>query len=130
MWEQILQDHPTDLLALRFSHDAYFYLGYQEQMRDSVARVYPFWTKDIPLSRYVHSSGPSGQRPCRNAVTAKPCFHVQFRSPSPQRLGIMLFFLENTMAHPVCFSYFEILFLCLQLCERHVLFWTDGNQLL
>ncbi|XP_040843459.1 tetratricopeptide repeat protein 38 [Ochotona curzoniae] len=53
MWEQILQDHPTDLLALKFSHDAYFYLGYQEQMRDSVARVYPFWTKDIPLSSYV-----------------------------------------------------------------------------
>uniref|UniRef100_A0A8D1DCJ5 Tetratricopeptide repeat protein 38 n=1 Tax=Sus scrofa TaxID=9823 RepID=A0A8D1DCJ5_PIG len=50
LWEQILQDHPTDMLALKFSHDAYFYLGYQEQMRDSVARVYPFWTPDIPLS--------------------------------------------------------------------------------
>uniref|UniRef100_A0A8C9PJ63 Tetratricopeptide repeat protein 38 n=1 Tax=Spermophilus dauricus TaxID=99837 RepID=A0A8C9PJ63_SPEDA len=53
LWEQILRDHPTDMLALRFSHDAYFYLGYQEQMRDSVARVYPFWTPDIPLSSYV-----------------------------------------------------------------------------
>uniref|UniRef100_A0A8D0N870 Tetratricopeptide repeat protein 38 n=1 Tax=Sus scrofa TaxID=9823 RepID=A0A8D0N870_PIG len=53
LWEQILQDHPTDMLALKFSHDAYFYLGYQEQMRDSVARVYPFWTPDIPLSSYV-----------------------------------------------------------------------------
>lgn len=53
LWEQILQDHPTDMLALKFSHDAYFYLGYQEQMRDSVARVYPFWTPDISLSRSV-----------------------------------------------------------------------------
>ncbi|KAM5333436.1 tetratricopeptide repeat protein 38 isoform 1-T1 [Glossophaga mutica] len=53
LWEQILQDHPTDMLALKFSHDAYFYLGYQEQMRDSVARVYPFWTPDVPLSSYV-----------------------------------------------------------------------------
>uniref|UniRef100_H2QLW5 Tetratricopeptide repeat protein 38 n=1 Tax=Pan troglodytes TaxID=9598 RepID=H2QLW5_PANTR len=53
LWEQILQDHPTDMLALKFSHDAYFYLGYQEQMRDSVARIYPFWTPDIPLSSYV-----------------------------------------------------------------------------
>ncbi|XP_074247406.1 tetratricopeptide repeat protein 38 isoform X1 [Saimiri boliviensis] len=50
LWEQILRDHPTDMLALKFSHDAYFYLGYQEQMRDSVARIYPFWTPDIPLS--------------------------------------------------------------------------------
>lgn len=53
LWEQILQDHPTDMLALRFSHDAYFYLGYQDQMRDSVARIYPFWSPDVPLSRYV-----------------------------------------------------------------------------
>ncbi|XP_039719107.1 tetratricopeptide repeat protein 38 [Pteropus medius] len=53
LWEQILRDHPTDMLALKFSHDAYFYLGYQEQMRDSVARIYPFWTPAIPLSNYV-----------------------------------------------------------------------------
>lgn len=53
LWEQILQSHPTDLLALKFSHDTYFYLGYQRQMRDSVARVYPFWTRDVPLSRWV-----------------------------------------------------------------------------
>ncbi|KAM4670878.1 tetratricopeptide repeat protein 38 isoform 2-T2 [Amazona ochrocephala] len=53
LWEQILQSHPTDLLALKFSQDTYFYLGYQTQMRDSVARVYPFWTPDIPLSSYV-----------------------------------------------------------------------------
>lgn len=52
-WEQILRDHPTDMLALKLSHDAYFYLGSREQMRDSVARVYPFWTADVPLSSYV-----------------------------------------------------------------------------
>ncbi|XP_055963073.1 tetratricopeptide repeat protein 38 [Sorex fumeus] len=52
-WEEILRDHPTDMLALKFSHDAYFYLGHQQQMRDSVARVYPFWTADMPLSSYV-----------------------------------------------------------------------------
>ncbi|XP_006866892.1 PREDICTED: tetratricopeptide repeat protein 38 [Chrysochloris asiatica] len=53
LWEEILRNHPTDMLALKFSHDAYFYLGYQQQMRDSVARIYPFWTPDIPLSSYV-----------------------------------------------------------------------------
>lgn len=51
LWEQILQSHPTDLLALKFSQDTYFYLGYHIQMRDSVARVFPFWTPDVPLSR-------------------------------------------------------------------------------
>lgn len=53
LWEQILQSHPTDLLALKFSQDTYFYLGYHIQMRDSVARVFPFWTPDVPLSRLV-----------------------------------------------------------------------------
>uniref|UniRef100_A0A7N4NJX2 Tetratricopeptide repeat protein 38 n=1 Tax=Sarcophilus harrisii TaxID=9305 RepID=A0A7N4NJX2_SARHA len=53
IWEQILQDYPTDMLALKFSHDTYFYLGYQLQMRDSVARVFPHWAPSIPLSSYV-----------------------------------------------------------------------------
>ncbi|XP_020833092.1 tetratricopeptide repeat protein 38 isoform X1 [Phascolarctos cinereus] len=53
LWEQILQDYPTDMLALKFSHDTYFYLGYQPQMRDSVARIFPYWTPSIPLSSYV-----------------------------------------------------------------------------
>nr|XP_020641427.1 tetratricopeptide repeat protein 38 [Pogona vitticeps] len=52
-WEQILQNHPTDLLALKFAHDVYFYLGHLIPMRDSVARVYPHWTPDLPLSSYV-----------------------------------------------------------------------------
>ncbi|XP_063164412.1 tetratricopeptide repeat protein 38 [Candoia aspera] len=52
-WEQILQSNPTDMLALKFAHDGYFYLGSQTQMRDSIARVYPHWTPDIPLSSYI-----------------------------------------------------------------------------
>ncbi|KAM4747280.1 tetratricopeptide repeat protein 38 isoform 2-T2 [Rhinophrynus dorsalis] len=53
LWDRILQDHPTDLLALKFAHDAYFYLGHQRKMRDSVARVLPYWTPETPLSSYV-----------------------------------------------------------------------------
>ncbi|XP_051016106.1 tetratricopeptide repeat protein 38-like [Acomys russatus] len=52
-WELILRDHPTDMLALKFSHRTYFLLGNHEEMRDSVARVYPFWTPSIPFSSYV-----------------------------------------------------------------------------
>ncbi|OCT88068.1 hypothetical protein XELAEV_18016696mg [Xenopus laevis] len=53
LWERILQSHPTDLLALKFAHDCYFYLGEQRQMRDSVARVLPYWKPETPLSSYV-----------------------------------------------------------------------------
>ena len=54
MWESILTEFPQDLLALKFAHDTYFYLGYSHQMRDSVARVLPFWKPSIPLYGYVH----------------------------------------------------------------------------
>ncbi|KAJ8322004.1 hypothetical protein KUTeg_000475, partial [Tegillarca granosa] len=39
VWEDILCEHPLDMLALKYAHDSYFYLGYQPQMRDSVARL-------------------------------------------------------------------------------------------
>ncbi|XP_057691674.1 tetratricopeptide repeat protein 38 [Corythoichthys intestinalis] len=53
VWEDILVDHPTDLLALKFAHDSYFYMGAQTQMRDSVARVLPYWKPHMPLSSYM-----------------------------------------------------------------------------
>ncbi|XP_041853271.1 tetratricopeptide repeat protein 38 isoform X2 [Melanotaenia boesemani] len=53
VWEDILVDHPTDMLALKFSHDAYFYMGAQTPMRDSVARVLPHWKPHMPLSSYL-----------------------------------------------------------------------------
>ncbi|KAM9754587.1 tetratricopeptide repeat protein 38 [Menidia menidia] len=52
-WEDILVDHPTDLLALKFAHDAYFYMGAQTPMRDSVARVLPHWKPHTPLFSYL-----------------------------------------------------------------------------
>ncbi|XP_044049993.1 tetratricopeptide repeat protein 38 isoform X2 [Siniperca chuatsi] len=53
VWEDILVDHPTDMLALKFAHDAYFYMGAQTQMRNSVARVLPHWKPHMPLSGYL-----------------------------------------------------------------------------
>ncbi|XP_029289136.1 LOW QUALITY PROTEIN: tetratricopeptide repeat protein 38 [Cottoperca gobio] len=53
VWEDILVDHPTDLLALKFANDAYFYMGAQIQMRDSVARVLPHWKPHMPLFSYL-----------------------------------------------------------------------------
>lgn len=52
VWEEILLDHPTDMTALKFAHDAYFYMGAQLPMRDSVIRVLPHWKPHIPLYRY------------------------------------------------------------------------------
>lgn len=76
LWEQILQSHPTDLLALKFSHDTYFYLGYPVQMRDSVARVYPFWTSDIPLSRWVMLHFENGSLPGVHVLVILKCRRI------------------------------------------------------
>lgn len=41
--------NPTDMFALKMAHDSYFYLGYQSQIRDSIARVLPHWKENVPL---------------------------------------------------------------------------------
>ncbi len=53
IWEAILVDHPADALALRFAHDAYFFLGRSFCIRDSVARVLPAWDPENPLTSFV-----------------------------------------------------------------------------
>uniref|UniRef100_A0A8C1GI91 Tetratricopeptide repeat protein 38 n=1 Tax=Cyprinus carpio TaxID=7962 RepID=A0A8C1GI91_CYPCA len=57
VWEGILVDHPTDMLALKFAHDGFFYLGEQTQMRNSVARVLPHWKPQMPFYRQVYLKG-------------------------------------------------------------------------
>jgi len=54
IWEDILVKYPHDMLALKFAHDAYFYLGHAAQMRDSIARVMPHWKPDMPLYGYLY----------------------------------------------------------------------------
>lgn len=54
VWEDILVEHPTDMLALKFAHDAYFYTGAQNKLRDSVARVLPYWKPHMPLFSYLN----------------------------------------------------------------------------
>lgn len=53
VWEGILLDNPKDMLALKFAHDSYFYLGLYPQMRDGIARVMPFWKSSMPLYGYL-----------------------------------------------------------------------------
>ncbi|XP_010767871.1 tetratricopeptide repeat protein 38 [Notothenia coriiceps] len=65
LWEDILIDHPTDMLALKFVQDAYFYMGAQLQLRDSVARVLPYWKPHMPLFSYLNGMYSFGLMECR-----------------------------------------------------------------
>jgi hypothetical protein len=53
IWEEILIDHPHDILALRLAHTMHFFLGDLEYMRDSMARVMPRWSEDVPGYGFV-----------------------------------------------------------------------------
>ncbi|KAK3586633.1 hypothetical protein CHS0354_028490 [Potamilus streckersoni] len=60
IWESILLYNPLDILALKFAHDSYFFLGFSSQMRDSIGRILPHWKPDMPLYGYLlgmHSFG-------------------------------------------------------------------------
>jgi tetratricopeptide (TPR) repeat protein len=52
-WETILNDHPTDALALRLAQDACFFLGRSLVIRDCAARVLPAWERGNPLASFV-----------------------------------------------------------------------------
>jgi tetratricopeptide (TPR) repeat protein len=53
-WEEILIENPNDMLAIKFTQDSYFYIGYQHQARESISRVIPFWKPVTPLYSYLY----------------------------------------------------------------------------
>ncbi len=48
VWEQILNEHPHDVLAFRLAHFNNFWLGRPDAMRASVERVKPAWNAELP----------------------------------------------------------------------------------
>jgi hypothetical protein len=48
VWEQILRDHPRDILAFRLAHFVNFWLGRPGAMLASVRAVSPHWGADLP----------------------------------------------------------------------------------
>ncbi|CAG9537987.1 unnamed protein product, partial [Cercopithifilaria johnstoni] len=63
-WEKILNETPNDLLALKFAHDAYFYLGDKQSLRDSIARVFPKWKSTTPCYSYLYGMYAFGLEEC------------------------------------------------------------------
>jgi len=47
-WEQILGEHPRDILAFRLAHFVNFWLGRPAAMLASVEAVSPHWSEDLP----------------------------------------------------------------------------------
>lgn len=81
VWEDILARHPTDMHALKFAHDTYFYLGARPQMLGSVERVLPAWRESLPLSEYLRGMHAFGleetQQYARADTAARAGLHRQ-----------------------------------------------------
>uniref|UniRef100_A0AC35U6I9 Tetratricopeptide repeat protein 38 n=1 Tax=Rhabditophanes sp. KR3021 TaxID=114890 RepID=A0AC35U6I9_9BILA len=52
-YEQILAEHPTDLMALKFSQNAYLFTGNSYGIRDSVGRVVNHYSNQDPMYPFV-----------------------------------------------------------------------------
>jgi hypothetical protein len=52
-FDRILEEHPTDALALQIGHLADFYHGDRDNLRGRVARVLPHWSRDMPGYGFV-----------------------------------------------------------------------------
>jgi tetratricopeptide (TPR) repeat protein len=64
LWEQILAEYPTDVLALRLSHFNYFWNGRREEMRASVERVAPRWPDGMGTYPLMLSCLAFGREEC------------------------------------------------------------------
>jgi len=67
-WENLLVEYPKDVLALKLAHDTYFYLGEQTQIRDSISRVLPHFSRGDPYYGYVQI--------CEYFLVFSPFFNV------------------------------------------------------
>lgn len=48
LWDEVLLEHPRDLLALHLAHLSDVLLGHTHELRDRVARVLPEWHEGVP----------------------------------------------------------------------------------
>ncbi len=77
IWDQILLDHPRDLLALRLQHFALFWMGRSAELRGGPARVIPAppsgsWTGGMLLGRVC--TGVSAERFMAFLSSESACF--------------------------------------------------------
>jgi len=71
LWDDILLQHPRDLLALNSAHLFDFYRGDALSLRARVARVLPEWPADDPLRPFVLGMHAFGLEECNQYAQAE-----------------------------------------------------------
>lgn len=71
LWEEILLEHPHDILAARLAHFANFYSGDARRLRDSVNRLLPHWDESVAGYSYFKGMQAFGHEECGEYAPAQ-----------------------------------------------------------
>jgi tetratricopeptide (TPR) repeat protein len=72
VWEEILAEHPTDVVALRLAHFNYFWLGRAADMRASIERAGPRWSRELPGYGTILACRCFAYEECGDYAAAEP----------------------------------------------------------
>jgi tetratricopeptide (TPR) repeat protein len=122
IWEQILSEHPLDVVAMRLSHFNNFWLGRPGAMRASVERVKPKWGSDLPGYGTVLSCHCFAVEECGDYASAEPSGRAAIAIDPGDIWGThaVAHIMEMQGRHAEGIAWLDEL-------ERH---WQGGNNLL
>jgi tetratricopeptide (TPR) repeat protein len=122
VWEQILRQHPLDVLAFRLAHFNYFWLGRPAEMRASADRVKPKWGRDLPGYGTILSCHCFSHEECGDYATAEPSGRAAIAIDPGDIWGThaVAHIMEMQGRHAEGIAWLDEL-------ERH---WDGGNNLL
>ena len=122
VWEQILAEHPTDVLALRLAHFNNFWLGRPRDMAASVERVLPKWDRELPGYGTLLSCRAFALEECGDYAGAEPAGRAAVEIDPADVWGThaVAHIMEMQGRHREGIAWLDRL-------ERH---WVGGNNLL
>src|SRR5215471_12850653 len=122
VWEAILAEHPTDVLALRLAHFNNFWLGRPRDMATSVERVLPQWGRELPGYGTLLSCRAFALEECGDYAGAEPAGRAAIEIDPGDVWGThaVAHIMEMQGRHQEGIAWLDRL-------ERH---WVGGNNLL
>jgi tetratricopeptide (TPR) repeat protein len=122
VWETILAEHPTDVMALRLAHFNNFWLGRPQEMAASVARVLPKWGRELHGYGTLLSCRAFALEECGDYAGAEPAGRAAVEIDPADVWGThaVAHIMEMQGRHQEGIAWLDRL-------ERH---WVGGNNLL
>jgi tetratricopeptide (TPR) repeat protein len=122
VWEEILAEHPTDVLALRLAHFNNFWLGRPQEMAASVERVLPKWGRELPGYGTLLACRAFALEECGDYAGAEPAGRAAVEIDPGDVWGThaIAHIMEMQGRHQEGIAWLDQL-------ERH---WVGGNNLL